>query len=269
MTKLYQSAKHAFSKTYIYLSLFSAVITIIGIIGFENIIENLWYRIISVVVLFKVSYIIALIVCYFRSNVSIKLGNDRILVVEYDYLFSKQGVVVIPFNRFFDTVVNDKILNEHSVAGQFIKNCFAGNLEELDKQISLALNNVEPDYTRSKPGKENAYPIGTVVKVQKGANHYFCVAQTDVDSDFKSMCDIEMLHKTMMEILKFINKEANGRKVYMPLLGAGFSRLNKQKQVILEYLVSILKTADIPLQSELHIVLREAEREFIDLAKCL
>ncbi len=269
MRRLYHSAKQALSKTSIYLSLFSAVITIIGIIGYEKMIDKLLYRIILVVVIFITSYILALIVCYFCSNVSIKLGNDRIVVVEYDDLFSKQGVVVIPFNRFFDTVVNDEILNEQSVVGQFIKNCFAGNLDELDRQISLSLNNVAYDHTIDKPGKKFAYPIGTVVKVQKGANYYFCVAQTDVDSALKSECDIEMLHKTVVEILKFVDKEANGQNVYMPLLGAGFSRLNKEKQVILEYVVSILKTADIPFQSKLHIVLREAERGTIDLAKYL
>lgn len=267
--RLYQSAKQALSKTGIYLGLFSAIITIIGIIGYENIIDNLLYRFILVVAIFIVAYIPALIVCYICSNVSIQLGNDRIVDIEYGDLFSKQGVIVVPFNRFFDTVVNDDILNERSIAAQFIKNCFAGNLDELDRQISLSLNNVAPDHSTTKPGKSLAYPIGTVAKVQKDANYYFCVAQTDVDSNFKSVCDIEMLHKTMFEILKFVNKEANGRNVYMPLLGAGFSRLNKQKQVILEYLVSILKVADIPIQSKLHIVLREAERESIDLSKYL
>lgn len=78
-----------------------------------------------------------------------------------------------------------------------------------------------------------------------------------------------MLHKTIVELLKFINQEANGQEVYMPLLGAGFSRLNKEKQVILKYLISILKTANFPIQSKLHIVLREAERGTVDLVKYL
>ena len=269
MKRFCQSAKQALSKTGIYLGLFSVVLSIIGIIGYEDLIGDYVYRFICAVGIFLLAYIVALFKCYLCNSVSVQLGGNKIVVIGYGDFFSKQGVIVIPFNRFFDTEVNEDILSQRSMAGLFIKNAFPGNVLDLDRQISSSIKDIVPDthHNITKPGKRLAYPIGTVAKVQKGANDYFCVALTDVDANNKSICDIEMLHKTMIELLGFIDREANGQDVYMPVLGSGFSRLNKDKQVILEYLISILKTTNIPIQSKLHIVLRETDRESINLTK--
>ena len=112
MKRICQSAKQAFSKTGIYLGSFSVIVTIVGIIGFESIFFNYIHRFICVIVILVVAYIVALLKCYFCNKVTVQLGNNRIVYIEYGDLFSKQGVIVIPFNRFFDTIVNDDILNE-------------------------------------------------------------------------------------------------------------------------------------------------------------
>lgn len=267
MEILFQSAKQALSKTWIYISIISAIVTILGIIRYDELFASYICRILFVGAIFLLVYAIAILKCYFQNGVTVSLGNSRSVCVEFGDLFSKQGIIIVPFNRYFDTIVNNKdILFDNSIAAQFIKHTFSGNLGELDNQIAEITEAVKLEKTVEKPGKKKAYPIGTVVKVQNGAN-YYCVALTDVDEHFKSVCDIEMLHKSIVEVLKFINREAGGKKVYMPLLGSGFSRLNKDKQVILEYLISILKASDIPIQSELHIVLRKEEREKFDLTK--
>jgi hypothetical protein len=155
------------------------------------------------------------------------------------------------------------------MVGHFIKKCFAGNTKELDRIIATQTSGIPIVKTVDKPGKKDAYPIGTVVKVQEGENVYFCVAQTDVDEEHKSKCSVEMLHKAVIAVLNFVNREANERDVYMPLLGSGFSRIDKSKQVNLEYLISIVKMAELPIKGRLHIVLLEKDREFFDLIKAL
>jgi len=267
MERLIQSAKQAFSKTGIYLGLFAAITTIIGIVGFDKISINYLHRTMVVASVFATSYFVAFIKCYFYNKVHIPLGNNRSVTIEYGDLFSKQGVIIIPFNRFFDTVVNDGIINSTSVAGQFVKAKFAGNLDELDAQIAKTTNGIAHCYEVKKQGKKLAYPIGTVAKVQKDENQYYCIAQTDVDEEEKSKSDIEKLHTSIMSVLKFANKEANGREIYLPVLGSGFSRLNKDKQIILEYLISTLKTMDIPIQSNLHIMIWIKDRKLYDLSK--
>lgn len=267
MKKVLQSAKQAFTKTGIYLSIFSIIVTILGIIGYDKIFNSFLQRIFCVIAILVLSYIIAFLRCYFHNSVVIRAGNDRSIHIHFGSVFEKQGVIVIPCNRFFDTHVNDKVINEKSMMGQCVKEVFAGNVVELDKGISSSIKGILPQTKITKEGKCESYPIGTIAKVLKGSNEYYFVALTDIDEDCKSFCDMEMLHKSMISLLRFINKEANGRDVYIPLLGAGFSRLNREKQTILEYLIAVIKMADIPIQSKIYIILRKSEYDMFDLTR--
>jgi hypothetical protein len=270
MNTIIRSSKQALLKTNIYLGVFSVLITIIGIYDLDKIFPDGDYisRVLCIAGIFVSSYAIALIQCYFARNKKINVGNDRVVSIEYGSIFDKDaGVVVIPFNRYFDTEVNETIISQYSLAGQFIKKEFAGNLKRLDALIDLSTGGL-PTITRNdKLGKKNAYPIGTIVKIQQRNTDYFLVAQTEVDKDNKSQCDIEMLHTTLLSLLRFINKEANGQDVYIPLLGAGFTRLHIEKQTILEYIIAVIKATEIPFRSRLHIVLLKKDREFLDLTK--
>jgi len=266
MERIRQSFKQALSQTGLYLILFSSVVTIVGIIGYDNFIDNYVHRILFVASIFAMAYFVAVIRCYFKQSIDIDLDNNRSVCIEYSDLFSKQGVVVIPFNQFFDTIVDGKILNETSIAGQLVKNKYAGNLNALDIGIAETTSKLNHIFTSEKEGKKFAYPIGTVAKVQQGANDYYCVALTGVDDDYRPTCDIEKLHIAIIEVLKLIDKEANGKDVYMPVLGSGLSGLNRDKQAILKYLIYTLKASSIPIRTKLHIVLYEGDRKHFNLS---
>jgi len=264
------SAKQAISKTAIYLGLFSAIITIIGIVGYESIIATPFMRFVIAMTILLLAFFIAFLKCFFSNKVEVQLGNSRIAYIEYGHVFEKAGIVVIPFNKYFDTLVNGRIVNESSMVGRLVKHAYPGNLNELDSAISASLINesYELNEKEKKEGKNKFYPIGTVAKITKGANDYYCLALTKVDrTSNKSVCNIGMLSTALIELLKFINIHSDGADVYMPLLGSGFARLNKEKQTILDFIISILKASDIPFQSKLHIVLLESERELFDLTK--
>ena len=265
--RITRSIIQALSKTGIYLGLFSAVVTIIGIVGYESIVESPFMRFIGAMAILLLAFFIALAKCFFRNKVEVQLGNGRIAYIEYGCVFEKTGIIIIPFNRYFDTLVNEKVVNKNSMVGGFVKYIYPGNLKELDATLSASIGHITHE-TVEKEGKKDSYPIGTIAKIGKGANEYYCLALTDVDIvTNKSICNIEMLNKSLLELLNFINENSNGVDVYMPLLGSGFSRLNRDKQVILELIIATLKASDIPLQSKLHIVLLEAERDLFDLTK--
>ena len=217
------------------------------------------------------TYIAALLVCCFRNKASAPLGDSRTAYIKYGNIFAEKGILVIPFNCYFDTFIDPNVLKEDSVAGQLVTDVFRCNYNEIDNKIDSELKKVQITHDRrDKPGKQNAYPIGTVIKIEKNGNEYYCVALTDVgDSkeNFKSVCDIEKLHIAIVSLLKYMDKDAGVKNVYMPLLGSGFSRINKPKQIILEYLISTFKISNISMQSKLHIVLVEKERKEFDLTK--
>lgn len=266
--RIFQSPKHALSKTAIYLGFFSAVVTILGIIGFENIAETVFMRVVIVIGIFIFAFLVACIRClFFYRRVKVPLGGGRIAYIEYGDLFSKKGVIVVPCNRYFDTQINEKIVNAKPVMGNFVKNAYPGNISQLDNDISKSINGI-PTESTNKEGKNSKYPIGTIANVSKGGNDYYCLALTDVNLDSNnSFCDLDMLYKSLVKLLNFINENAGKKDVFMPVLGAGFSRLGKEKQIILDFIIAVFKASDVKLQSKLHIVLLEEECEFYNLTK--
>ncbi|MCL2049498.1 MAG: DUF6430 domain-containing protein [Defluviitaleaceae bacterium] len=261
----------ALKRTWVYLVLISSIATIIGIVGFEHILEEITERVILVVIIVCVAFLFAFFVEFFKRKININLGNGRLGIIKYGYLFSERnkGVIIVPFNRYFDTLVNGAVISEKSIAGQFIKEKFAGNSEELNGLIADQLKDATFNTISNKRnGKKDKYDIGKVVKISKDGNDYFCVATTDVDIESnKSKADIDMLHVSLSILLKTIDEEANGRDVYMPVLGTGFSRLGKDKQTILEYIIAFFRANDDKLKSKLHIILLESECELFDLSK--
>ncbi|OTP31417.1 hypothetical protein A5798_001439 [Enterococcus sp. 6C8_DIV0013] len=83
-------------------------------------------------------------------------------------IFEEEGLKVIPFNEYFDTIVDNKIISELSLNGKYVKN-INQNLVELDKQIEndIFLNSKNNILEKNSKRKGN---IGKKIKYKLGSS---------------------------------------------------------------------------------------------------
>ena len=68
------------------------------------------------------------------QNVSMKINKTNVTIKCGD-IFKEEGLKVIAFNEYFDTIVDDDIISRNSLNGIFI-NSHISSVAELDKAIS-------------------------------------------------------------------------------------------------------------------------------------
>lgn len=112
-----------------------------------------------------------------RKKKSIKLSlSERVKAsVYYGDIFNNNGIIIIPVNEYFDTLVDDRVIAENTLHGMFIKQFFGGNEKALRNQIIHSLNNkpfieINPNRTI---GNKKRYELGTVAEVVKDSKIFF------------------------------------------------------------------------------------------------
>jgi len=74
----------------------------------------------SILFLFLLIYILIWLEANLLTNITINIDGSTVNIKSGD-LFEEQGFKVIPFNEYFDTQVDDKIIANSSLNGIFIK----------------------------------------------------------------------------------------------------------------------------------------------------
>lgn len=163
------------------------------------------------------------------SNVNIKCGD----------IFKQDGLKVITFNEYFDTIVDDKIISNSSLNGIFIKKYFQGNVNELDdfiKDNSINEDIIELDIVRHLGGKNVKYKLSTSI-----------VYETFVLTAFSRFDNQNRAVLTMPEYIEFlinfwdrINRVYAQRAVSVPVFGSGITRIKEHKNISDEELLKIM-----------------------------
>lgn len=140
---------------------------------------GLFYLLSSIV--FCVCASVFVVYCYNKNCNSIEImAGKSMIVVEYGDIFEYEDPVVIPVNRSFDTSVNEQIVSEKSLHGQFINRYFSEDLSNLEEQIGSQLEGFDPK-TKDEQ-KRRQYPVGVVVSVFHDSRRFFSVGTIRVQS---------------------------------------------------------------------------------------
>ena len=99
------------------------------------------------------------------TNITINIDGSTVNIKSGD-LFEEQGFKVIPFNEYFDTQVDDKIIANSSLNGIFIKKYLKWTEEELDTYINE--NTYDKDILNSNSnrkfgGKIKQFKLSTII----------------------------------------------------------------------------------------------------------
>lgn len=208
----------------------------------------------------------------FRKRVSVlSANNGHHVYLQYGDLFSPQEVndpnrrrnIVIPVNRCFDTIVDNKLISEATLQGITINRLVSREmytLDSLDNTIDslLAGQEYETLSTAEKPaGKLRRYPVGTVIDLPGEDNvHYLLWALSTFDSKLKAQTTMVEFATAVQKLVEACNMDSEGFPVLLPLVGAGLSRTNKSQCDILRYLVSTFHINKMNVNCDVHVIIR-------------
>jgi hypothetical protein len=218
---------------------------------------------------FLIILIIVFLYLLYKANRlnSVRLNINGLKVdIVYGDLFSSEDLKLIPFNEYFDTLVDNILIAENTLNGLFIKNNYSTVLN-LDNQITTGLNGkvFEPNSTRVL-GKKNKYELGTTVEVE---NKYLLTAFTHFDKENRAYLSKGEYLLCLDNLWKEINRIYAQRNISIPLLGSGISRIGNdlKLQDYLEQIINSLKLSNIDNanNTKINIVLHESVKKEINL----
>lgn len=250
--------------------------SILGIISiFEDIQTKLSSCILKIgVILFVlgISLLVSIIRTVFNQKVVIHDATDREFYVKYGDIFKDKSLIkVIPVNCCFDTVVNDTLVSENTLHGQFINRYFHDESDELYKLIKKSLEHnkytYEPIDLEEKPeGNRERYPFGSIAEIKYGDSTFYLLALTQFDKDLNAHCDVEQYTMAINRLMSYYDKRSQGKEISIPLIASGYmSRFNRGKQHMLETLVAIIKINSDKICGKLNIIVYRDEKNNISI----
>lgn len=162
------------------------------------------------------------------STVNIKCGD----------LFSENGLKVIPFNEYFDTLVDDKIISNKSLNGIYLKKYFNENTEELDKFI--VDNSDILDIVENKPrrfgGKTIKFKLSTIFVY----GDFILTAFSKFDEYNKATLTMPEYIEFLINFWDRVNQVYAQKTVSVPVFGSGITRIKEHKNISDEDLLKIM-----------------------------
>ncbi|WP_262466835.1 macro domain-containing protein [Acinetobacter lwoffii] len=193
-------------------------------------------------VIFLVFLVILYIYDWNKANklksIEIDIEGTTVCIKAGD-IFEEDGLKAIAFNEYFDTLVDNKVINEVSLNGIFLKEKLDIEISELDQEInnySFEDNEILEKNTDRLVGKKQKFKIGTIFV----HNNYILTAFSKFDSSNRA-------NLTMPEYLGFlitfwdkVNIVYGQRSVSVPIFGSGITRIKEHRRISDEDLLKIM-----------------------------
>jgi hypothetical protein len=190
---------------------------------------------------FGIVIIIYLVIWYRANNLTdIDIDIDGSTVnIKCGDLFSEHGFKVIPFNEYFDTLVDDKIISNKSLNGIYIKKYFNENTEELDKLIvddSDDLDILNNNTSRRLGGKIIKFKLSTIFV----NGDFILTAFSKFDEHNKATLTMPEYIEFLINFWDRVNRVYAQKTVSVPVFGSGITRIKEHKNISDENLLKIM-----------------------------
>jgi len=191
-------------------------------------------------------FIISLILLYLndwrkankQKSIEIDIEGTTVCIKEGD-IFNENSLKTIAFNEYFDTLVDNKVINEVSLNGIFLKKKLdipIDNLDSLIEKFDFESDEILGENTNRLVGKKKKFKIGTIFVYKD----YLLTAFSKFDASNKA-------NLTMPEYLEFlitfwdkVNVIYGQRSVSVPIFGSGITRIKEHKNISDEDLLKIM-----------------------------
>ena len=228
-------------------------------------------KIIVLIIIVLICFALALIWGLYSSKEVTLLSEDDVkIVVKYGNLMKiafpkkmqSERIVVIAVNRCYDTIVNDTLIRESSVHGQFLKN-YAPTDEKrqtLDTEIESSLREFgyKGDFiTREekRAGKLKRYPVGSIARIkgEKGIT-FFLLALTTFNTNCNAQCDRYQYYESLLKLFEYYDENGQGKELYLYPMGSGMSRTGLSREEALESVILLSKISKNYLKNKTTII---------------
>lgn len=264
---------------------YSLIGTIISFISWEDMNIKDWHiKLIILISILLLSFLIALFIPFVKSKKKVKRNNVE-LTVFYGDLFDiqiKNKIVVIPVNDTFETLIEDKSVNNPLVSiesnhGKWLNKIITNDengytKEELDEAISKSLNeqkSLNHKHIDKDKGKCESYEIGTIANIKGKGNDentsYFLLNVSIFNEENMAESNIKNIKIALDKLLDYYNKNGQNCPIYMPLIGTGNSRINISKQQILELMKEIILINDKNINGKINIVVFKGDKKEVSI----
>ncbi len=203
-----------------------------------------------------------------KRKIKLKLDEKLNVDINFGDIFEKDGIIVIPVNDYFDTLVDEKVVTLKTLHGKFVKRFYSGNETTLKRLITASLKDVSPiDINKSrKQGNKSRYPLGTVACVSHEGKKYYLVALTRFNENHRAEVKKSEYQRVLCDLFDYVEQNSQGERVNVPLIGAGHSGLKLADQKLLEFLLlSITLNDKLTLIKGLEIVLYDGIKPEVNL----
>lgn len=217
---------------------------------------------IGILLLFAVVYLFLWVRANRQKKLTLYFTHSTIDILEGD-LFACEGIKVITFNEYFDTLVDDVVISFNSLNGRYIQE-YVDDVKDLDVRINADphLQDCILEKTDRSTGKQNKYSLGTVFK----DGEYFLMAFSKFDANNRAYITIEDYIDCLMNFWNECDIHCVGKTVSMTMIGTGITRFrgydNVSEQELLELIIWTCKVSRVYLK--VRIVLTKSLSEKIN-----
>lgn len=163
------------------------------------------------------------------SNVNIKCGD----------LFLENGLKTIPFNEYFDTEVDDKIISNKSLNGIYINRFFKNKVHELDSFIvdnSDDSDIIDSQCSRLQGGKRIKFKLSTIIVY----DDFIITAFSKFDEHNRATLTMPEYIEFLINFWDRVNRIYAQKNVSVPIFGSGITRIKEHKNISDEDLLKIM-----------------------------
>lgn len=175
---------------------------------------------------------------YSRDEVEINVKYGDLMKIAFPKKKVEKRIVVIAVNQCFDTTVDQNVIRDSSVHGQFINNYVKtqNDLIRLQNEISESLDEFNYQYitlqrSDKRYGNLNRYPRGSIARIN-GDNDvtFFLLALTEFDRDCKAHCNKREYVESVLKLFEYYDSHGQGKELYLYPMGTGMARTGLSKK---------------------------------------
>lgn len=266
--KIWPVIRFAFGEVHTILGVVGVFLTVICLLDVNRLFPEFFTRVLLVTAIFAVAFLTAFVKTVMTRRITVDLCKGRRGCVEFGNLFDKKDQIVIPVNDAFDTLADDHVIATGSVHGQFITHVIGRNVEYLDQMIERELAKIPAagEYGEEKTGKKRFYPLGTTITVSAAGKTFYLTALTHFEGNTVKP-DLPGYYRALFTLIDYLNSQTAGKTVYLPLMGSGLARLGREKELVLENMLTVLRMSETAMVGEMCIVLHKGDWGTINLHK--
>lgn len=263
--------KNVRNKFWIYFSIISGFLSFILLFDIlpKEYKEYLKYFGYATFILLILIYVILWLRANYLTNVKIDIDGSTVNIKSGD-LFSEDGFKVIPFNEYFDTIVDENIIASSSLNGIFIKNYLTESVHELDNFIVQKTDSEDlksANVFRKLGGKNVKFKLSTIFVF----NDYLLTAFAKFDEHNKAILSMSEYIEFLINFWDRVNRVYAQKSVSVPIFGSGITRIKEHKNINDEDLLKIMlwtfKLSEMKFKhpAKLSIVIHKDKIDKIDL----